>query len=38
MSTDIEQCMAVGMNAHISKPIDENDMIHKILSQLHNAG
>ena len=35
MSKDIEQCMKMGMNAHISKPIDENDMIEKILEQLN---
>ena len=35
MSTDIERCMEIGMNAHISKPIDENDLLEKILGQLN---
>ncbi len=38
MSTDIEHCMKMGMNAHISKPIDENDMIEKILGQVNKRG
>ncbi len=35
MSTDIEQCMEIGMNAHISKPINEGDMVEKILGQIN---
>jgi len=37
MSTDIEQCLQMGMNAHISKPINEDDMIEKILGQINKS-
>ena len=34
MTSDIEQCKAVGMIAHIAKPFEEEDMINKILAHL----
>ncbi|GAA6135745.1 hypothetical protein NBRC116188_25350 [Oceaniserpentilla sp. 4NH20-0058] len=32
MQEDIDKCMAVGMNGHIAKPIDEENMLLTILS------
>ena len=37
MSTDVAQCLAKGMNDHISKPINEEDMINKILAHLNRT-
>lgn len=34
MAEDIEQSMQAGMNGHIAKPIDEENMIHSILQVL----
>ena len=37
MTSDIEQCKESGMNDHISKPFDENEVIEKILMQLSTS-
>ncbi|NTS78440.1 response regulator [Catenovulum sp. SM1970] len=41
MSSDKEKCIAIGMNEHIAKPIDENKLIETILkfsdNRYHNA-
>lgn len=34
MSSDIEQCIAAGMNEHVAKPFVEDELITKILAQL----
>lgn len=38
MSSDIEDCLAAGMNDHLGKPFEEAEIVEKILAQLpHNA-
>jgi signal transduction histidine kinase/CheY-like chemotaxis protein/integral membrane sensor domain MASE1 len=37
MNEDIDHCYGVGMNGHIAKPIDENNMISTILSVLSSS-
>jgi two-component system, sensor histidine kinase len=34
MTTDVEKCLSVGMNDHIAKPVEEADILAKILKHL----
>ena len=34
MDSDIEKCKAIGMDGHVAKPIEEDDLIDKIVAQL----
>lgn len=34
MENDIQLCLDAGMNSHISKPVEEQDMLNKMLAQL----
>jgi CheY-like chemotaxis protein len=34
---DIERCIAAGMNAHIAKPIDFDDVLEKLRRYLNTA-
>ena len=37
-TTNLEQCKALGMNDYISKPIDENLLVSKIINLVHTNG
>lgn len=35
VSSDVDSCLAAGMNDHVGKPINEDELIHKICRQLN---
>jgi CheY-like chemotaxis protein len=32
MEADVQDCLAAGMNAHVSKPIDAKQLVHTLLT------
>jgi CheY-like chemotaxis protein len=36
-TSDIEECLAAGMNDHIGKPFDVNNVLEKLYKYLHGS-